>query len=58
MLAGNVAGSVRRGGDVVLSGILNPEAPTVIAAYVAHGFEVLKRQTIGDWTTLTLRRRA
>jgi ribosomal protein L11 methyltransferase len=57
-LSGDVAGSIRRGGYVVLSGILNPEAPAVIAAYVAHGFEVLKRRQIGDWTTLTLRRRA
>jgi ribosomal protein L11 methyltransferase len=57
-LSGAVASSVRRGGYVVLSGILNPEAPAVIAAYVAHGFLVLKRRQIGDWTTLTLRRRA
>jgi ribosomal protein L11 methyltransferase len=57
-LAGDVAGSVRRGGHVVLSGILNPEAPAVIAAYIAHGFQVLKRRQIGEWTTLTLRRRA
>jgi ribosomal protein L11 methyltransferase len=58
MLAGDVARAVRPGGYVVLSGILNPEAPAVIAAYVAHGFQVLKRRQIGDWTTLTLRRRA
>ena len=51
-------GSVRPGGHVVLSGILNPEAPAVIAAYVTHGFQVLKRRQIGEWTTLTLRRRA
>ncbi len=58
MLARDVARAVRPGGHVVLSGILNPEAPAVIAAYVAHGFQVLKRRQIGDWTTLTLRRRA
>ncbi len=57
MLAGSVARAVRPGGYVVLSGILNPEAPAVIAAYVAHGFQVLKRRQIGDWTTLSLRRR-
>lgn len=57
MLAGDVAKALRPGGYVVLSGILNPEAPAVIAAYVAHGFQVLKRRQIGDWTTLTLRRR-
>jgi ribosomal protein L11 methyltransferase len=57
MLSGDVAGALRRGGYVVLSGILNPEAASVIAAYVAHGFVVERRQQIGDWTILTLRRR-
>jgi ribosomal protein L11 methyltransferase len=57
MLSGNVAGALRRGGNVVLSGILNPEAPAVIASYLAHGFAVERREQIGDWTTLTLRRR-
>jgi ribosomal protein L11 methyltransferase len=57
-LAGAVAANLRRGGYVVLSGILNPEAPAVIAAYVAHGFTLQRRHRIGEWTTLTLRRRA
>ena len=35
MLAGDVAESVRRGGTLMLSGILNPEAAAVIAAYAA-----------------------
>ncbi|KAB2941854.1 MAG: 50S ribosomal protein L11 methyltransferase [Hyphomicrobium sp.] len=56
-LAGDVAASVRRGGGVVLSGILNPEAPAVIAAYLAHGFFLVQRQRIGEWSTLTLRKR-
>lgn len=56
-LAGCVAASVRRGGSVVLSGILNFEAPAVIAAYLAHGFYLAQRQQIDDWTTLTLCRR-
>jgi ribosomal protein L11 methyltransferase len=56
-LAGNTSRSVRRGGSIVLSGILNPEAPAVMAAYVAHGFSLVCRQQIGDWTTLTLHRR-
>jgi len=56
-LAGDVAGSLRQGGFVVLSGILNPEAPGVIAAYRAHGFSLIERRQIGEWTTLTLRRR-
>lgn len=56
-LSGDVAGALRQGGFVVLSGILNPEAPAVIAAYLAHGFSLIERRQIGEWTTLTLRRR-
>jgi ribosomal protein L11 methyltransferase len=56
-LAGDVAKSVRRGGSVILSGILNPEAAAVIAAYAAHGFVVVQHRRIGEWTTLTLRKR-
>jgi len=57
MLAGDVAVALRRGGSLVLSGILNPEAPAVIAAYMAHGFILRARRQIGEWTTLTLQRR-
>jgi ribosomal protein L11 methyltransferase len=57
MLAGDVAKSVRRGGSVILSGILNPEAAAVIAAYAAHGFAVVQHRRIGEWSTLTLRKR-
>lgn len=57
-LSGNVSRAVRRGGYVVLSGILNPEAQAVIATYRAHGFDVAAWRRIGEWTTLTLRRRA
>ena len=56
-LAGDVAKSVRRGGSVILSGILNPEAAAVIAAYAAHGFIVIQHRRIGEWSTLTLRKR-
>jgi ribosomal protein L11 methyltransferase len=57
LLSGDVAAAVRAGGFVVLSGILNPEAPAVIAAYLAHGFSLIERRQIGDWTILTMRRR-
>ena len=38
VLAGDVASRCGAAAIVVLSGILNPEAPAVIAAYAAHGF--------------------
>ncbi|KWT64278.1 Ribosomal protein L11 methyltransferase [Hyphomicrobium sulfonivorans] len=57
-LAGGIGAALRPGGFTVLSGILNPEAPTVVASYLAHGFTLVERRRMGDWTTLTLRRRS
>lgn len=41
---------------VILSGILNEQAETVLAAYVAEGFVQEDRRVLGDWTTLSLKR--
>jgi ribosomal protein L11 methyltransferase len=38
---------------VILSGILNEQADDVIAVYCANGFNLLNRDSIVDWTTLT-----
>jgi ribosomal protein L11 methyltransferase len=56
-LSGSVAKATRRGGRAVLSGILNPEAAAVVAAYTAHGFLLEQHRRLGDWSTLTLRKR-
>lgn len=45
------------GGIVILSGILNPQADDVIEAYIAQGYNLLHRDEIVDWTTLTLERK-
>ncbi len=42
------------GAPVVLSGLLNRDAPHVQAAYRARGFAFADRIRIGDWTTLIL----
>lgn len=55
-LAPAMASHVAVGGHVILSGILNPQAADVIAAYEGAGFTLQDRRVIGDWTTLTLRR--
>ncbi|MFQ5624451.1 MAG: 50S ribosomal protein L11 methyltransferase [Paracoccaceae bacterium] len=55
-LAGDMAAHVRRGGVVILSGILARQAPGVEAVYRGHGFARLSHRVIGDWTTLALRR--
>jgi len=56
-LASNVAKAVHRGGILVLSGVLSPEADRVIAAYRAQGFALKEHRRIADWSTLTLIKR-
>lgn len=56
-LAPALAGKVARRGTLLLSGILIPQAPQVIAAYRACGFHIVRHDRITGWSTLTLRRR-
>ena len=56
-LAPSIARAVVRGGTLVLSGILVPQAAEVIATYLAHGFTLKRHDQIAGWSTLTLRRR-
>lgn len=56
-LAPEIARAVRRGGLVVLSGILVPQAPQVLAAFAAAGFSRLEHRRIAGWSTLVLARR-
>jgi ribosomal protein L11 methyltransferase len=56
-LAPAISRKVARGGTLILSGILIPQAPQVIAAYRASGFHIERHDRIVGWSTLTLRRR-
>ncbi len=56
-LAPDVARAIRRGGILVLSGLLNPEAPEIISCYVVQGFRLLEHRRISGWSTLTLIKR-
>lgn len=56
-LAPQIARCVRPGGCVVLSGITANQAARVAAAFRAAGFARYHDMAIGDWVTLTLRRR-
>jgi ribosomal protein L11 methyltransferase len=57
-LAPDMGAHVAPGGYAILSGILNPQADEVVAAYAENGFIVHNREEIGDWTTLCLRKLA
>ncbi|OIQ30583.1 MAG: ribosomal protein L11 methyltransferase [Alphaproteobacteria bacterium MedPE-SWcel] len=55
-LSPDMAAHLRAGGYAILSGILNEQADDVIAVYAQNGINLVKRDEIGEWTTLTLRR--
>ncbi|RJK99950.1 50S ribosomal protein L11 methyltransferase [Paracoccus aestuarii] len=56
-LAGDMARHVGPQGRIVLSGILTGQAEEVVAAYDPAGFDLVRRDDLGDWTTLVLSRR-
>jgi ribosomal protein L11 methyltransferase len=56
-LSPDIRRSAATGATVVLSGILNREAPRVIAAYRAQGFALMGHQRYDGWSTLTLIKR-
>ena len=53
-LAKDITASLRPGGKVILSGILNEQADEVIEVYTRAGNSLADRDEIGDWTTTTL----
>ncbi len=57
-LAPRLAGAVTASGTIVLSGILERQAPQVLAAYAAAGFARERILHLNGWVILTLTRRA
>ena len=55
-LAPDMAQAMQPGGYAILSGILNEQADDVIAVYAGSGINLIHRESIVDWTTLTLRK--
>lgn len=55
-LAPDMATHVAARGYAILSGILRHQAEDVIAHYAGAGFDLLERDDVGEWATLTLRR--
>jgi ribosomal protein L11 methyltransferase len=53
-LAPDMAAAITPGAYVILSGILNEQADDVIAVYAQNGINLKARDSIVDWTTLTL----
>ncbi|MEW9919256.1 50S ribosomal protein L11 methyltransferase [Marimonas sp. MJW-29] len=55
-LAPDMATALQPGGYAILSGILNEQADEVIAVYARNGINLVRRESIVDWTTLTLQK--
>ena len=55
-LAPDMAAHLAPGGYAILSGILIRQADEVVEAYAAQGIELTRRDEIGEWVTLTLRK--
>ncbi|MFC4217001.1 50S ribosomal protein L11 methyltransferase [Pseudophaeobacter arcticus] len=55
-LAPDLCANLRVGGYAILSGILNEQADSVISVYAENGTNLVRRDVIGDWTTLLLQR--
>ena len=53
-LAPKVAAHLAPGGRAILSGILNEQADAILAVYARCGINLVTREDIVDWTTLTL----
>ncbi len=57
-LAPDMAGAMQGDAFAILSGILNEQADEVIEVYARNGINLHHRESIGDWTTITLRKLA
>ncbi|MBY0462033.1 MAG: 50S ribosomal protein L11 methyltransferase, partial [Alphaproteobacteria bacterium] len=56
LMASDIKASLKSGGWVILSGLLDRQKPQVLEAYEAEGFELVKTHPIEDWVTLLLQK--
>ncbi len=52
VMANNLIGTCKKGGTIILSGILNHQAPDVIDAYQKLGARFIKQDSKDDWCSL------
>ncbi|MFA3918625.1 50S ribosomal protein L11 methyltransferase [Ruegeria hyattellae] len=56
-LAPEISTHLRPGGYAILSGILNEQAPDVVRVYSQNGTNLMRRDEIGEWTTLLVQKK-
>ncbi len=57
-LAPAFAAVTATGGSLILAGLLDIQADTIVATYYRHGFRLVERRDAGDWPCLHLIRRS
>ena len=55
-LAPDMQGHLEDGGHLILSGLLNEQAPEILDRYSQFGFNLVHHAQIGEWSTLILTR--
>ena len=53
-MAGEIAAALSPDGYLVLSGILPEQRDSVLAAYTAHGLNIVQNRVRGEWAVLIL----
>ncbi len=53
-LSPEISANLQGGGQAILSGILNEQSDDVISVYLQNGFNLVRQDRIGEWTTLIL----
>ncbi|PHR60437.1 MAG: hypothetical protein COA43_06905 [Robiginitomaculum sp.] len=56
VLAPTIAASLASKGSVILSGLLDEQAETLITAYLAQNLQLSRRASLAGWTTLTMQK--
>jgi len=54
-MAPDIAGALAGGGIVILSGLLDEQARDMITCYEAQGLKLIRRASLKNWTTLSMR---
>ncbi len=58
LLDGGLAELVSPGGTIILSGILDSQAPEVVTAGLAQGLEIVEQRQMVDWVAIVMKRKS
>ncbi len=56
-LAGSIGKHLSDGGEILLSGIIDPRLDEVVKCYEQAGFEILRRENLDEWNALVIKKK-